>query len=172
MRFLPASFSARVPHVPALDGIVAGSGGLLEYERASEELRVNGKLDEHRYRQLLASYPSLQQRAAVHPILRKLHEDSKLYVTDDELHSLETFARRIREEIFFARKWLMVEGQAEYLIVHALARALDYSLDEYGIALIDVANNGNPALFAVLARAYGIPWRAVLDGDEEGLRKV
>jgi putative ATP-dependent endonuclease of OLD family len=63
---------------------------------------------------------------------------------------------------------MIVEGQAEYLIVHALARVLGYDLDEHGISVIDAMNNGHPATFAALARALGIPWLAVLDGDEAG----
>lgn len=91
---------------------------------------------------------------------------------DAELRALETFARRIRGEIFFARRWMIVEGQAEYLIVHALARALGYDLDEHGVSVIDAVNNGHPATFAALARALGIPWLAVLDGDSAGLGYV
>jgi putative ATP-dependent endonuclease of OLD family len=87
---------------------------------------------------------------------------------DGELRALETFARRIRGEIFFARRWMIVEGQSEYLIVHALGRALGYDLDEHGISVIDAVNNGHPATFAALARALGIPWLAVLDGDQAG----
>jgi putative ATP-dependent endonuclease of OLD family len=91
---------------------------------------------------------------------------------DAELRALETFARRIRGEIFFARRWVIVEGQAEYLIVHALARVLGYDLDEHGVSVIDAVNNGHPATFAALARALGIPWVAVLDGDAAGLGYV
>lgn len=63
---------------------------------------------------------------------------------------------------------LIVEGQAEYLVVHALARALGYDLDEYGVSVIDAVNNGHPAMFAALARALSIPWLAVFDGDDAG----
>jgi putative ATP-dependent endonuclease of OLD family len=91
-----------------------------------------------------------------------------LFMSDEELASLETFARRIRGEIFFARRWILVEGQAEYLIVHALAKAIGYDLDEHGVAVIDAMNNGHPATFAALARALSIPWLAVFDGDNAG----
>ena len=33
-------------------------------------------------------------------------------------------------------------------------------------------NNGNPATFAILARALGIPWLAVLDGDAAGQQYI
>lgn len=101
-------------------------------------------------------------------ILRELRDQTRLYISDVELRSLETFARRIRCEIFFAKRWFIVEGQAKYLVVHAMARALDYDLDERGVAVIDAMNNGNPALFAALARALSIPWIAVFDGDQAG----
>ncbi len=172
IRWLPPSFSAQVPHVPALDIIVARSGGLLLYDRAAQTLTIGGKLEEALYRDLLTCYGTHAEKAVIHGVLRELREKSLLYMHDDELRALETFARRIRGEIFFARRWLIVEGQAEYLIVHALARALDYDLDEHGVSVIDAMNNGHPATFAALARALGIPWLAVLDGDAAGLGYV
>lgn len=94
------------------------------------------------------------------------------YLNDNELQSLETTARRMRGEIFFAERWLLVEGQTDYLLMHAFAHAMDYDLDEYGVSVIDVQNNGSPVTFAVLARALGIPWFAVLDGDDAGRRYI
>lgn len=168
IRWLPPSFSARVPHVPGLDQIVGNSGGLLAYERASQTLTVNGALNPRIYRQLLKSFGAHPERAVITRVLRGLRDESILHMPDDELRALETYARRIRGEIFFARRWLIVEGQAEYLIVHALARELGYDLDEHGVSAIDSVNNGNPATFTALARALAIPWIAVLDGDTAG----
>lgn len=168
VRWLPPSFSAQVPHAAALDPVVAGSGGLLAYDRAAQTLTVHGKLEEGCYRDLLACYGTHPDRAVITGVLRDLRDKSLLFITDDELRQLETFARRIRGEIFFASRWMIVEGQGEYLIVHSLARALGYDLDEHGVAIIDAQNNGNPALFASLARALAIPWLAVFDGDKAG----
>ena len=100
--------------------------------------------------------------------LRDLRERSSLYIDDGELQALDTQARRIRGEIFFAERWLIVEGQTDYLLVHAIAHALDYDLDQHSISVIDAQNNGDPATFAVLARALDIPWLAVFDGDDAG----
>jgi putative ATP-dependent endonuclease of the OLD family len=155
---LPASFSARIPHVAALDGVVAGSAGLLSYDRAAQTLTVHGQLSDDLYRRILACYGTHADRALITGVVRDLRDRSRLHIDDDELRSLETFARRIRGEIFFARRWMIVEGQAEYLIVHALGRSLGYDLDEHGVSVIDAQNNGNPAIFAALARALGIPW--------------
>ncbi|MBX5453688.1 MAG: AAA family ATPase [Acidobacteriia bacterium] len=165
---LPANFSARIPHVAKLDDVVAGSGRLLEYDRAAETLTVHGKLDKQCYRDLLTCYGTHADRAAIHDDLQGLRDRSLLFIGDNELRALETFARRIRGEIFFARRWFIVEGQAEYLLVHAMARELEYDLDEHGVAVIDAQNNGNPGIFAALARALAIPWLAVFDGDDTG----
>ena len=59
-------------------------------------------------------------------------------------------------------------GKADYLIVHALASALEYDLDAHGVSVIDAQNNGSPATFAALARALEIPWLGVFDGDGGG----
>jgi len=168
VRWLPPSFSAQVPHVSKLDAVVTHAGGLLAYDRAAQTLTVSGKLLEDTYRRLLKCYGDRPERAVVHGVLCELRDKSLLYMGDDDLRALETFARRIRGEIFFARRWMIVEGQAEYLIVHALARSLGYDLDEHGVSVIDAINNGNPATFAALARALGIPWLAVFDGDQAG----
>lgn len=170
--WLPPNFSATLPHVPALDGVVAGSGGLLLYDRPTQTLTVLGTLPENLYRDLLTAYGTHPDRAVIQGVLRDLKDRSILFMSDEELSALETFARRIRGEIFFARRWLIVEGQAEYLIVHALGRAIGYDLDEHGVSVIDAMNNGHPATFAALARALSIPWLAVLDGDQAGQQYV
>lgn len=168
VKWLPATFSAQVPHVDALDPVVANSGGALEYERAAQLLTVHGELAQSSYRDLQTCYGTHPDRAVVQGVLRELLDRSQLFIPDDELRALETFARRIRGEIFFARRWFIVEGQAEYLLMHAMGRELGYDLDEHGVAVIDAKNNGNPATFAALARALSIPWLAVFDGDAAG----
>lgn len=167
---LPASFSAQVPHIAAIDAVAAASAGVIEYDRASQQLTVHGKLDEQYYRDLLMGYATHADRAVIHGVLRGMRDRSQLFIPDDELRALETFARRIRGEIFFATRWFIVEGQAEYHLVHAMARELGYDLDEHGVAVIDAMNNGHPATFAALARALSIPWLAVFDGDQAGLQ--
>jgi putative ATP-dependent endonuclease of OLD family len=168
VRWLPASFSAQVPHVAALDPVITAAAGFLEYDRAAQRLTVKGKLDEGRYRALLMCYGTHPERAVIHGVLRELRDRSSLHIDDEELRQLETFARRIRGEIFFARRWMIVEGQGEYLIVHALARELGYDLDEHGVSVIDAQNNGYPPRFATLARALGIPWLGIFDHDTAG----
>ena len=168
VRSLPESFSTPLPPLLGLDTIVANSAGLLSYEQASGTLTVHGALDENTYRALLTCCGADRRRAEIEPLLRELRDSSSLYIAHGELQALETFARRMRGEIFFAERWLIVEGQADYLIVHAVAHGMDYDLDQHGVSVIDAQNNGNPATFAALARALDIPWLAVFDGDTAG----
>ena len=120
VRSLPASFSTSIPALDGLDAVVSGSDGKLRYERASEVLSVAGALDKELYRDVLRLCGGHEHGAEIASALRELRDHCSEYVTDDELLSLETQARRMRGEIFFARRWLIVEGQADYLIMHAV----------------------------------------------------
>ena len=168
VKSLPASFSASIPVLDGLDAVVNRSAGRLKYEPVSKTLTVAGALDKGIYRKLLRCCSGHERRTELEDLLKDLRDRSSLYIGDDELQSLETYARRMRGEIFFAERWLIVEGQADYLILHAVAHAMDYDLDSHGVSVIDAQNNGNPATFAALARALDVPWLAVFDGDNAG----
>ena len=170
--WLPDTFSVTTPSFEGLDTIVQNSSGVLHYEKTSETLKVRGALSKSTYRKLLAKCGTDDRRHDIERALKDLHDRSSFYVQDSELRAMETFARRMRGEIFFAERWLIVEGQADYLIVQALGRAMQYDLDEHGVSVIDAQNNGQPATFVVLARALDIPWLAVFDGDDAGLGYV
>jgi len=75
--------------------------------------------------------------------------------------------RRVRGEIFFARRWLLVEGVCEHLLIHAMARAVGWPLDEHGVTVIDFQQSGNAGIYPALADAFGIPWNMIVDGDAE-----
>ncbi len=168
VKSLPACFSASFPVLEGLDDVVAQSDGLLSHDAVSETLTVAGALRKETYRALLMCCGEHERRAELESTLKDLRDQSFLHIRDDELRSMETFARRMRGEIFFADRWLIVEGQADYLIVHALAEAMSFDLDSRGVSVIDAQNNGDPVAFAALARAFDIPWLAVFDGDEGG----
>ena len=168
VKSLPDSFSAAIPVLDGLLDVVGRSNGRLSYHAASETLTVRGALEEKTYRALLACCGKHDRRGELEGSLRDLRDRSAHYIDDEELESLETYARRMRGEVFFAERWFIVEGQADYLIVHALASALEYDLDSHGVSVIDAQNNGHPATFAALARALEIPWLGVFDGDDAG----
>jgi len=95
-----------------------------------------------------------------------------LYLSNDDLNQLDTFAKRIRGEILFARAWLLCEGQSEYLLLRYFAELRDKPLDRAGVAVIDFQNNGSPGAFVGLARAFAVPWIMVCDSDNEGLNFI
>lgn len=168
IRSLPREFRCRIPHLPTLVPIMAGSGGLLEYDLGLSELVVKGSMPTAMFQSLLLAYHGQADTADFHARLRILCDASHEFIPDDELTKLETFARRIRGEVFFASKWLLIEGQSEYHLIHGMSKALGFDFDEHGVSVIDFQNNGNPECFAALARALGYPWFMVVDGDPAG----
>jgi putative ATP-dependent endonuclease of OLD family len=97
------------------------------------------------------------------------HACRSLIAPNDE-DDLAIAGRRLRGEVFFARRWLLVEGQSEHILLHALGNALGWSLDQHGVAVIDFQNCGSAGVYPALAEAFGIPWRMVTDGDPESVR--
>lgn len=165
---LPQNFSAEIPPCSTLKEISMESNGRLRYQESSKILTVAGNLGEDVSRKLLQCYGEHKDRTTAEKAISDLKKRSSLYVPDEVLRSLETQARRMRGEIFFAKGWLIVEGQTDFMIVHAIACVLNHDLDKYGISVIDAQNNGNPSYFARLAHALNIPWQAVFDGDPAG----
>jgi putative ATP-dependent endonuclease of OLD family len=87
--WLPPSFSAKVPHVPDIDPLCANSAGLLTYDRATQTLTVHGELEEGRYRDLQIAYGTHADRGVISGVLRKLRDDSRLFMRQPKGSSLE-----------------------------------------------------------------------------------
>ena len=111
---------------------------------------------------MLTLYPG---QSEVHAALRRLQEESQLYLSNNDLSDLETYAKRIRGEVLFARAWLLCEGPTEYLLLRYFAGLLGTPLDQAGVTVIDFQNNGSPGAFVGLARAFEIPWIMIHDKD-------
>lgn len=84
-----------------------------------------------------------------------------------ELDKVTFHIRQYRGELFFARVWLLHEGQTEYWVLNEAARALGASLDQQGIRLVEYANFGLATLIK-LADQFGIAWHVVSDSDPAG----
>lgn len=169
---LRSQFKAQLPHNRALGDIVAQYGTTFRYDNVTEILTVTGSLSIDQYRRLLACYSDQADRDLCHQIIKKLYGESHAFISDEELRNLETWARRIRGEIFFARAWILCEGQSDFILLHLMNELLGYPLDINGIAVIDFQNNGSAGVFAALARALGYPWVLTCDGDSAGDRYV
>ncbi|RWP12610.1 DUF2813 domain-containing protein [Mesorhizobium sp.] len=165
------SYVAKIPNDPGLAAVVQKYPNL-GYSQASRQLEVSGKMADQCKKDLMAVYGQHNERIQACQAIAECKKESNDFVADDTLSSLDEWARRIRGEIFFARKWLLVEGQSEVIFIQGLARAMGYDLDRHGVAVIDYRNNGSLGPFAELARAFSIPWLALIDNDLQGKSSV
>ena len=95
---------------------------------------------------------------------------SKDLFSEEEINQLNTFVKQNRGELFFAKSWLMAEGQSETVILPYFAKVMGYDLDEYGVSLIDYRSNGSAKAFIKLARVLGYEWSLLADNDAQGTR--
>lgn len=163
--YIKRFFTSPMPNESALLEFCTNNTPKYEYHKNSSILQVNGKMEEKEYRKLLTIYP---EQTKVHEQLKQLYKDSQSYLADSELADLDTYAKRIRGEVLFARAWLLCEGQSEYLLLRYFSELLEKPLDHLGITVIDFQNNGSPGAFVGLAQAFNVPWIMTCDNDTAG----
>lgn len=164
---IPHDYCATVPYSTSIQAVIAKASQALQWDVARNRLTCKQPISEELYRDLLQCYVD-GNRSAHHASIRAMKDASRRLISAEEISKLESWAKRIRGEIFFAAKWLLCEGQAEYAVLGAVAEKLGCPLDAHGIALIDYQNNGSPGAFAALARALDYPWAMICDGDNGG----
>lgn len=126
-------------------------------------LTVNGKLKSTHYQELTRIYNGdIPCKTKVDD----LNERSKMFLTEDELFDLKYYTERIRGEIFFAKAWLLCEGQSEYLLLRYFAQLMGKDFDKNGVSVIDYKNNGSAGLFISLAKHFDMPWLLFSDNDQ------
>jgi putative ATP-dependent endonuclease of OLD family len=102
-------------------------------------------------------------------VVETLHHASRVLISREEEEALGFHGRRVRGEIFFARRWILVEGPCDHMLMHALGKTFAWSLDSHGVAVIDFQQSGHSCgIFAALAEALRIPWHMIIDGDVGG----
>ena len=99
--------------------------------------------------------------------VQELRHSCRILISVDDEMELSFLGRRFRGEIFFANRWVMVEGQSDYMLLTALGQSKGHDLDQHGVSIIDFKNNGSVGIYAALAEAFEIPWCVVSDGDAE-----
>jgi putative ATP-dependent endonuclease of the OLD family len=168
---LPPRVSSELPWTPAIDGLVQGPAGRIFLKDPSTgHVAARGWFDEQMADRLADCYrqdADAQARAAAVKELR--HRCRILPSAEDEVE-LGFHGRRVRGEIFFARRWILVEGVTEHLLVHALGKALDWHIDAHGVAVIDFQQSGSAGIYPALAEAFEIPWHMITDGDGESAK--
>jgi putative ATP-dependent endonuclease of the OLD family len=168
---LPRHIISDLPWNAALDGFTAGAPGRTFFrEPLSNRVAAQCWFGIHLATRLLRCYrgdPNLPQRTEA---VRRLRHTCRILPSTEDEEELGFHCRRVRGEIFFGRRWILVEGVTEYLLVHALGRALGWPLDTHGVAVIDFQQSGNAGIYPALAQAFGIPWHMIVDGDAEAAK--
>lgn len=81
------------------------------------------------------------------------------------------FVRRTRGELFFARVWILVEGETDVIILSGAARVLGIDLEQAAVRIVDYAQS-DLSIFISAADALGIQWHVFSDGDPAGLKNI
>jgi len=85
----------------------------------------------------------------------------------DDLRRLAYHIRARRGGVLFDRCWLLVEGETEFWLLPEMARIMGYEFDAEGVGMVEFAQCGIGPILE-LARALGISWHLIADGDEAG----
>lgn len=117
---------------------------------------------------LLAAVPLHSIRRLVRKSDRTMATSvSRHSLSRDELRRVGFHIRFHRSGALFARCWLLVEGETEVWLFNELAHQCGYNLMAEGVQIIEFAQSGLKSLIKV-ARAFGIDWHVVTDGDPAG----
>ncbi|HJU11161.1 MAG TPA: TOPRIM nucleotidyl transferase/hydrolase domain-containing protein, partial [Candidatus Binataceae bacterium] len=167
VRSLPKKIISELPWTPQVETLSAGAGSMFTRDPETNRTACTAWFSPEIEERLAHCWRGDSQEAERRAAIANLRHSCRSLVSQDDERELAFMGRRIRGEIFFARRWVLVEGPSEYLLMHALGRAMDWSLDRHGVAVIDFQNNGNAGIYPALADAFGIPWRMITDGDAE-----
>ena len=167
---LPRRVTSTLPWTERVATLAAAGGTMFERDPDTGCVAVNAWFDQIIEERLTHCWHGDANAAQRQVAVADLRHQCRILISPDDERELAFTGRRVRGEIFFARRWLLVEGPSEYLLLHALGRAFEWSLDQHGVSVIDFQNNGNASIYPALAEAFGIPWYMITDGDPEGER--
>lgn len=168
---LPRSIVSDLPWNNSVDGFMQGGGGrIFERDQATGRVAARSWFDATMAGRLAHCYHGEADEIARVAEVQALRRSCRMLPTPEDEAELGFHGRRVRGEIFFARRWVLVEGVTEYLLVHAIGKALGLPLDAHGIAVIDFQQSGSAGIYPALAEAFGIPWHMVADGDPEAAK--
>lgn len=115
----------------------------------------------------------------VHAIRRLYKKDGQVSVgaihqgllDERQLQKFDYFVRRTRGELFFARVWILVEGETDVIILSGAARALGIELEQAAVRIVDYAQS-DLSIFIAAADSLGILWHVFSDGDAAGAKNL
>ena len=166
---IPEPIVSELPWNTYLDGLVQGPAKQIVFrDQATNRVGIRSWFNEQIETDLQRCYRNDEELVQRRLTIRDLRHRCRVMPTDEDEIELGFHGRRIRGEIFFARRWILVEGVTEYLLLHALGKALRWPLDTHGVSVIDFQQSGGAGIYATLGEAFGIPWHVIVDGDREG----
>jgi putative ATP-dependent endonuclease of OLD family len=155
-----------IPWNESVTGFVAGPGGkIFEKDLSTNCVAARSWFDKEIADKLAHCFRTDADVAVTREKIVRLRHDCRSLPSAEDEEELRFHGRRVRGEIFFARRWILVEGVSEYLLIHALGQAFGWPLDAHGIAVIDFQQSGNAGIYPALAEAFGLPWNMIVDGD-------
>jgi len=113
---------------------------------------------------------------AIRRLVRRANYTHVYYIqkhelSHDEFRRVGFHIRFHRPITFFARSWLLVEGETEIWLFTEFARLLGYNLAAEGIYLVEFAQSGLKPLIK-MANALAIEWYVMTDGDNAGNKYI
>jgi putative ATP-dependent endonuclease of OLD family len=165
---IPPTRVSDIPWNDSVTGFVRGPGsGIFEKNLGTNCVAARRWFDGEMADKLAHCYRGDADAGAKREKIMRLRHDCRTLPSAEDEEELGFHGRRVRGEIFFARRWILVEGVSEYLLLHALGKALEWPLDVHGVAVIDFQQSGSAGIYPALAEAFGLPWHMITDGDEE-----
>lgn len=172
---IPNEVASTVTWNDQVDGWVSGAASAratFRRDPATNTVSAVRWFDLDHMRRLSQCFPAdTAEGRAAREAVGNLHHAARILPSVEDERDLAFHNRRIRGEIFFARRWLLVEGVCEYLLVHAISIALGWPLDDHGVSVIDYQSGDGPVACAGLGDAFEIPWHMIGDGKEKDLLK-
>jgi putative ATP-dependent endonuclease of OLD family len=93
--------------------------------------------------------------------------------TDRELQAIDYYIRLDKGHFLFSRCWLLVEGASDFHIMQQLFEIMGYVQEEVNFSVLEISQvHGNGEVFIKLARALGIEWFMMVDGDQAGQKYI
>jgi len=103
----------------------------------------------------------------------KVHQASKVELAEDERKALRLMTEfdSQRNELFFARRVMFVEGNTEKVAIPLVFRALGIDINKENISVIECGGKTKIPLFVRVARALGIPYIVLVDFDIRDIKE-
>lgn len=95
----------------------------------------------------------------------RLCTKDEIIKSEKEALKIENYFDNQRNEMFFAKGIILVEGATEKFVFPCIGRLCKTDLDRFGISVIECGGKGNLITFAKVASAFGIPYVVVADDD-------